>query len=540
VIDTSGFAPEEHAVEMKGLDALINSVDYVKLFATYIPSDFALQFITFIKLVNGSKGEENKSPLIHMHMLDQVVGHDENLFVSFRGSAKTTALHEYMFLYLATYGEIPGFGEVNVAIYVSDTIDNGVKNMRQNLEFRYNNSEFLQEYVPEARFTDVRWEFKNVSGKRFCCRGFGASTGVRGFKEYGQRPTWAGFDDLMSDKNAESPTIINDIKNIIYKAARQALHPDKRKILWTGTPFNARDPLYQAAESTSWNTQTYPICNQFPCTEEEFVGAWPDRFPYSFVRKEYNTLLGNGQVRAFNQELMLRIMSDEDRLIQDGDIRWYRLDSVVKNRHLYNFYITTDFAVSAEQSADYSVISVWAYSSVGDWFWVDGICVRQTMDKNISDLFRLVQEWRPQEVGVEVSGQQAGFVPWLEDMMLQKQIYFVMASENNSNKPGIRPTTNKMARFNIVVPWFKARKIGFPEEKRGSPELLEAYNELSLASPAGFKSKKDDFIDNISQLGSLKPWKPSNQGELMEQSEDGLWKLRHTPEEASPMSSYIV
>ncbi|RLG27625.1 hypothetical protein DRO03_11725, partial [Methanosarcinales archaeon] len=171
------------------LEDIIKEVDYLSL-QKQMPSSFALEFITFIKMVNGEGGEEHKSPIIHLDMLDQVAEHDENLFVAFRGSAKTTALHEYMFLYIATYGGIPKFGEVNVAIYVSDTIDNGVKSMRQNLEFRYNKSEFLQKYIPWVKFTDVRWEFKNLEGKSFCVRGFGASTGVRGFKEYGERPTW--------------------------------------------------------------------------------------------------------------------------------------------------------------------------------------------------------------------------------------------------------------------------------------------------------------------------------------------------------------
>jgi hypothetical protein len=39
-------------------------------------------------------------------------------------------------------------------IYVSDSMDNGVKSARNNIEFRYNNSEFLQEWIPHATFTD--------------------------------------------------------------------------------------------------------------------------------------------------------------------------------------------------------------------------------------------------------------------------------------------------------------------------------------------------------------------------------------------------
>jgi len=490
------------------LEQRVNQVDYKALFDK-IPSKEAMEFINFIKLVNGKKGEENKSSIIHLDMIDTVVTSRENLFVSFRGSAKTTVLHEYMFLYIATYGKFPGFGEVDVAMYVSDTIDNGVKSMRQNLEYRWSESPFLQKYLPKAKFTDVRWEFENLSGKKFCIRGFGASTGVRGFKEYGKRPTWLSLDDLMSDKNAESPTIVQDIENIIYKAARQALAPGKRMINWTGTPFNKKDPLYKAASGTSWTVKTYPICEKYPCTREEFVGAWEDRFNYDFVKKEYEQLLGNDQISAFNQELMLRIISNEDRLIQDGDIVWYDSQSVMKNKRSFNFYITTDFATSKKQKADYSVISVWAYSNNGDWLWVDGKVAKQGMSDNIDDLFRFVSIYKPLNVGIEVTGQQGGFIDWIQEKMIEKNVFFNLASDNNSSNPGIRPATDKLVRFKTVEPLFKNRKVWLPKDKKNTIEIMEALDELTNASNEGFKSAHDDFIDTISMLSLMKPIKPT-------------------------------
>lgn len=533
-------SPEVSGNEVPTLDMLVNAVNYREMFLNYVPSDFALEFINFIKLVNGGKGEENKSPLIHMHMLDQIVDFDEDLFVCFRGGAKTTTLHEYMYLYLAVFGGIPKFGEVNVAMYISDTIDNGVKSMRQNLEFRHNQSAFLQEYIPEVRFTDVRWEFRNKAGKSLCVRGFGASTGVRGFKEYGQRPTWAGFDDLMSDKNAESLTIVRDIKNIIYKAARQALHPKKRKIIWTGTPFNARDPLYQAAGTEAWHTAVYPVCDKFPCSEAEFAGAWEDRFPYQFVKKEYTKLLGLGEISAFNQELMLRIMSDEDRSVLDSDIRWFDLDKVIQNKNYFNFYITTDFATSLKDSADFSVLSVWAYNNVGDWLWVDGVVKRQLMDSNVNDLFRLAQMYRPQQVGIEISGQQKGFISWIQGEMMTRNIYFPLASDHNSTELGIRPNTNKLQRFNTgAVPLFKAGKIYFPRELRGDPRIAEFLDELSLASPGGFRSKHDDCLDTISMLQSLKPWKPTEEAAL-KPTDTGIWEPDLEENDDDVLASYTV
>ena len=507
------------------LDEKLNNVDYSLLNKGYIPTKFALHFIGFIKLVNGESGEENKSPIIHYDMLDQVYinnnkKHIQNQFISFRGSAKTTALHEYMFLYIAVYGGIPNFGKVNVAMYISDTIDNGVKSMRTNLEFRWRNSEFLQKYLPESyrdpltgdykqgtKFTDVRWEFRNIDGKKLCVRGFGASTGVRGFKEYGERPTWLGLDDLMSDKNAESPTITKDIKHIIYKAARQAMHPKKRMTIWTGTPFNKSDPLYEAAGSSSWNTKVYPICEKFPCSKEEFVGAWEDRFPYDFVNNEYESLLESGEISSFNQELMLRITSDEERLVLDSDLTWYDRDAVLKNKSRYNFYITTDFATSDGSKSDFSVIMVWAYTNNKDWLLVDGMCKRQLMDKNIDRLFQYASIYKPLSVGIEINGQQKGFIQWIKGEMITRNILFNLAKQGSVE--GIRRTAKKITNFKLFVPVIKAKKMWIPKELKDSVLVIELLEELRYATEEGFKSKCDDVCDTVSMLMEMNAFPPS-------------------------------
>ena len=231
-------------------------------------------------------------------------------------------------------------------------------------------------------------------------------------------------------------------------------------------------------------------------------------------------------------------MSEEDRLVLDSEIGWYSRDSLLLNRPALNYYITTDFATSDKQAADFSVISVWGLNSKGFWFWVDGVCKRQTMDQNIYDLFRLAQKWDPMEVGIEVSGQQGGFIPWIQKLMIDKNCYFNLASDYNQNRPGIRPNTNKMVRFNIVVPWFKAHQMFFPKELKESEPMIEFVNEISLVSPAGMKSKHDDFLDTISMLANLKTWKPSEDVPLVKDQFD-IWELETDPRQ-SRVASYIV
>lgn len=866
----------------------LNNTDY-SVPPDYVPSDFALKFVNFIKLVNGAQGEENKTPIVHYYMLDTITkGGTRIINLCHRGIAKTTVMAEYLFLYIACFGEIDGFGDVTLALYVSDSIDNGVKNMRKNLEFRYGNSEFLKHYVPEAKFTDIRWEFKNVDGHLLIVKGYGAqalplnttlftdtgtttmgecsvgdlimgadgqlvkiteksevfdrpiyrlhlqdgrlldvsedhinsvvintnpnnalrlenknltilellqlplfhrkksvnsrtgvaytsskhlvfiqncepleysekefpldpytvglllgdgsckkdgsvvlhahkddmphylslvpyrtgshyldkrngtvlsvsflglsqtirdlgmvkhcnykeipvcylygsvsqrlallqglidtdgsvtptgriaytsnsrkltdglaalvrslggtayvsdvvdashrsgyskveftlpmqcaslprkvarlckrpkytgrvgvlkielvkqvpsqciavdnadrqyiageyvrthNTGVRGAKELGTRPQLAILDDLVSDEDARSSTVIAAIEATVYKAVTYALHPKKNMIIWSGTPFNAKDPLYKAVESGAWAVNVFPVCERFPCTKEEFRGSWPDRFTFEYVLEQYETAVKSNMVETFNQELMLRIMSEEDRLIKDAYIKWYKIEGVLNNKSKFNFYITTDFATSEKQKADFSVISVWAYNNAGDWFWVDGVCKRQDMGDNINDLFRLAQKWKPDGVGIEITGQQGGFIPWINEKMMEKNVYFNITSDGNGNLPGIRPNTNKMVRFNTVLPWFKAGKFYFPQEMKHTAVMVEAMNELSLAATSGFRSKHDDFLDTISMLSSMKAWRPSEEAPIHINEDDGIWDLEDTTPKSHCRASYTV
>ncbi|UAW01163.1 terminase large subunit [Vibrio phage BUCT194] len=521
----------------KTVEDYLNELSYEEL-NQYVPSEFALNMVNIIKLIEGGS-PENKTPVVHFKFIDTLIQQGHAINMCHRGFAKTT-VKEYLLWYIAIFGELPGMGRIPYALYVSDSMDNGVKKMRRSMEGRWQQSSFLQKYVPKAKFTDTIWDFTNASGNRFVVTGHGAQTGVRGTRENNSRPVLALLDDLISDTDAKSPTVIENVEATIYNAIFAALHPDNRKIIWSGTPFNAGDPLYKAVESGAWNVNVFPVCEHFPCTREEFRGSWEDRFTYDSVLESYNLLSGSGNLEAFNQELMLRIMSEDDKVIRDGDIQWYDKSALLARKSSYNFYITTDFATSEKTSADFSVISVWALNNKGQWFWVDGICKRQLMDKNVDDLFRLVQIYSPLSVGIEVTGQQGGFIPLIRQEMLTRNIFFNFASQGNNNNPGIRPNNQKYTRFLTVLPWFKAQMMHFPIQDKNGDAMSEAMNELNLVSKHGFKSKHDDFIDTISMLSLMNAWRPSEESTFSYNPQNNIWEEDSEDEEESAYNSYLV
>jgi len=154
-------------------------------------------------------------------------------------------------------------------------------------------------------------------------------------------------------------------------------------------------------------------------------------------------------------------------------------------------------------------------------------------------LFELAQKYRPQEVGIEITGQQGGFIQWIQNEQMNRNIYFTLASGRGKTTPGIRPNKDKMSRFQqIALPLFKSGKIWFPEELQESPELAEMLVEIRLATFKGFKSKHDDQIDNISMLGEFNAWKPSE----VSSGESGDGSMIWDDEEPEPRgsSSYFV
>lgn len=522
------------------LDTWLDNVNYARInSASYVPSAYALTFMNLVKMINGAEGESHKTPPVHLMMLDRVVDPYEYIAnLCFRGAAKTTLFMEYFTLVTAILGYIPDFGKVEGMIYVSDSMDNGVKSARKNIEFRYNNSEFCQQWIPEATFTDAYLEFKNREGQRLGVKMFGAKTGLRGTKIFGKRPVIAVLDDLVSDEDANSQAAMNTIKDTVYKGVNHALDPTRRKVLFNGTPFNKNDILIEAVESGGWHVNVWPVCEKFPCSEEEFHGAWEDRFSYEYIKKQYELAEKTGKLNAFYQELMLRISTSEERLVQDEELRWYSRKDLLANKGNFNFYITTDFATSKKQTADFSVATVWAYNANGDWFWVDGFCARQTMDKSIDGLFTFVSDYKPQQVGIEVTGQQGAFIQWLQKEMMQRNIWFNFASSAKDGSPGIRPVTDKLSRFNLVVPWFKAGKFYFPTEMKHSTLLGHYLQQIRLATVNGLKGK-DDCIDTISMLGYMKPWKPS-EGGIGNASSDPIWEEDDGVEDENPLNNYIV
>ena len=526
----------------KTVDDWLNAVDYGYLNSgKYQPTIFALKVISFIKLVNELKvtngdvdaddADYLPNPIVHLVMLDKLVSKKQQIAnLCSRGLGKTAVMFRYLALYLAIFHHIDGFGNLDGMLYISDTMDNGAKTARQSLETEWNNSAFLQEELPEAIFTERYIQFTNKDGKKFGIKLYGASGGVRGTQIFGKRPKLAVLDDLVSDEVAESETKMRRIRNVVNRGIKHSLNRRQRKIIFNGTPFNKSDPMYMAVESGAWEVNVWPAAEKFPCSKEEFNSAWPEIYTYENMMSDYMDGENSPEIRiSFNQELMLRISSVDERLIRPEDKKWYSRKKLLEQKHKYNFFITTDFAVKTNEKGDYTCIMVWAVNSKGKWYLIDGILKRQGMLDNIKKVFKWVKKYNVLSVGIETSGQQGSFLEWFYDQMRQKGEYFVLATAKGTNKTGIYPPASKFTRFNMVVPWFKADLMRFPIELKTSDFMLELMDEIDNATINGLKSRKDDGLDGISMLVYMNTWNPTQMDKMRD---------NQTKQEVSPIQIF--
>ena len=537
------------------IDGNLSGINYD--FPGFVPSAETFAFFNFIQLVNGGR-TENSNPLVHYKMIDSLFTEDStnHAIMSHRGIAKSMLFGVYLPLYIATTGNFPGFGPVDYAIYVADSMENNVRTTMNTVRDLYESSDFLKGKFESAKFTDTRMtmirhqiagETKSKADRRFYMSGYGASTGVRGTRKGTSRPQIALIDDLIkSNSDARSEAILRSIRETVFSDVEHALHPSRRKMIWTGTPFNQNDPLYMAIESGAWTPSVYPVCEdiRIDLKKSEFKGSWPDRFTYEAVMASYKKAIQDGSIEEFMQEMMLRISSEENRLILDSAIPWFNRSEILPNKADYNWYITTDLATSKESTADLAVILVWAINSKGDHMLVDGQAKRADPSDHIEDLFKYCQKYNPLSVGIEIAGQQATFVSMLRDKMIRENRYFNIY-EQKPGKPGIAPVrgTNKYSNFLGILHLFSNNKIWFPLEMKNEYLIQEALNEIRGVSKTNTgkrigSARHDDVIDCMAQLQHMNIISPSETKEFRPNEDTGVYELMDI-EDTNERSSYV-
>jgi len=515
----------------------LETIDYS--FPNYTPSDDALEFFNLMRLVEGKDFEYN-TPLFHYFIIDAIFGHvkAENFpysdevkktihlnqrriaIVATRGGAKSSVVTKFLPLYLAIKGRMPkNKQKIRFVIGIAASAEGGARVISKALGAMINESEFCQEYFESIRITEsevelVRKGKGSAKNRTFLMRNMGWAGGIRGIRDsYGERPDMALLDDIIPNSAAaHSETQMDQLNTIVQSDILNALiGGNKGYVISVATPFTENDVVWKTLTSGVYTPLIFPICEKIDehMTPDEIVSIWPAMHPPQAIYEQYIAAKMSGNLQSFMQERMLRITSEEDRLIPEHMLSWYdNRNLILKNIHNFTVIITTDFTAGNTKKGDYSGIAVWAINVNDDKFLVDLFLQKCTIQEQYDALFNFVQKWGTAgttlEVGVEIDGQQQLNINRLEAMMIERNVWFRFARQKGkpASQTGIRTSgmKNKLERLRATIPDFEMHRIKFPRELQDTAEMKELLSEIRKTNTSIITSVHDDGLDLISQL----------------------------------------
>lgn len=521
------------------IDAALDTVDLS--FPGYIPSEEALEFFLLMRLVGGEDFEFS-TPKWHYFLVDVLLGNiqDKSLFpysdevkdvieindkrisvMASRGLAKSSVVTAFFPIYCAIKGKVPGRGHVYFILALGASAQGGGRVMAKAIQSMCEDSKFCHDYFEHMRFTETEAEFTrkgpgSKDRRTFLLRTMGVGTGsIRGVRSNvgAHRPDMIFFDDCIPNAAAAySETQMENLEEAMNSDAINALKGGGKGVIVTVyTPFHRNDPNVKNIINRSYTPIIIPICEHIDedVTASDFHGAWEDMHPYEAVYDQYMQAKRSSSLGSFMTERMLRMTSEEDRMITEDMLQWYDRNMITKLLSGYTLYMTTDFTTTSAAKSDFSAIALWAVSSENDFFLLD-ICVkRQELVDQYNEVFRMITTWGrkgPIDVGVEIDGQQKAHIFSLKQLMQKRNQYFSFARQKGASvtQEGIRSGSvgKKLDRFRYALPMFQNKKIWFPKELKNTPDLKEAIKQLRGATFSGFAAS-DDFCDCVSQLSFI-------------------------------------
>jgi len=553
----------EHAINTKEFELDFALDSYDPAFPGYTPSQEAFEFFTIMRLIEGGDFEFD-TPIAHYFMVDLLlnnitdphmfpyskeicdtieINHLRLAFMCSRGVAKSSVVISFFGVYSAIKGELPnGIGKVWFYLVLAASSRGGARVNALAVRAMCEESEFLLGYFEEMRFTETESEFvRKGNGPRknrsFLIRYQGVGTGVRGIR-YGQRRICCIINDdiILNESAAYSKTITENLELVIHSDSVAALKGGgKGRILNCFTPFSYTDVNTRLVLSGAYTPCVIPLANDFDAesevlTTKDINSTWESYHPSKSIIALVRDAKKTRTLNKFMQERMLRLTSGADRLVQDDCFQFVDMQYIIKNIHMYNLYVTTDYTTTSGEQSDYSGRATWAISNNGDIFMLDLALRKMNMAEQYTGTMNELSNWRRRgkhiELGVELDGGQTAHVYSLEQEMMKRGDFYTFARDRNnpnSDRKGIlsRSTgVKKHERFRIAAQIMQQKKLWLPAHLEHTPDMKEWVSQVKGATHEQF-TRSDDGPDLLTMLQVSMQTQTPSEGVPLQESQGG-------------------
>ncbi len=214
---------------------------------------------------------------------------------------------------------------------------------------------------------------------------------------------------------------------------------------------------------------------------------WPGKYPDKAALNKLRRSIGNPI--SWEREYMLRIIPDEDQVIDSKWIQYYEeLPERTKKNEYINSFVSVDLAISQSDTADKTaivVIHLFGYKTEDRRYYIDIQYVNERIT-HLDTLNRIEQIYQ----ALNAASKKEPMV-LVESVQYQAAVTEQLHSRDIKAK-GVKVHTDKRARLQLVSALFQMGKVYFPKDRRIAPMVqqlvgfgVEKYDDLADALSMG-------------------------------------------------------
>jgi len=245
------------------------------------------------------------------------------------------------------------------------------------------------------------------------------------------------------------------------------------------------DSLLMRLKERIENDETDGIFREWPIVKDD-KSLWPGKYP---DKKSIDTLRRTISNKiAWEREYMLRIIPDEDQIIDARWIQYYEeLPEKIEENEYINSFLSVDLAISEKASADCTavvIVHVFGFKPENRKYYID----KRFINARISHLQTLDTITALYQSLLDGSGEES------PRALVEQVAYQTAALEQLKNRGieaiGVKIHADKRARLQLASPLFEMGMVYFPKERAIAPIIQQIV---------GFGVEKhDDLADAVS------------------------------------------
>ncbi len=345
--------------------------------------------------------------------------------------------------------------------------------------------------------TDFIIEFDDGEQCRIMAKGSGQS--LRGVKWDNKRPDLIVCDDLENEElvaNKDRRTAFRRwfsgtllpcrSKQGIVRVVGTILHTDSQlnrlmpRMGQKDRPVFVDDLREIAHPKAIWHSARYRAHDK-----QMKVALWPEYKPCAWLADERQGYIDQGLSDLWAQEMLNVPFDEASAPFRRG--MFHEMSSEDREQK-FNYYITSDFAVTEKQKSDSTAFLVAGINHEGLVYILHVVCERMDSEELIEQLFALVKRYQPEKVFVETGQIWSSLKPIIFTEMMKRDDFM-----NIEEMPSI---TSKLSRSSSIRARMQAKAVKFDKQADWYPDFEEECLRFT-----GGGSTHDDQVDCLSQLG---------------------------------------